>query len=128
MTRALALPVVLIWLSGPAPAQTCGWVEALVSGQVSPDMAEGAVCTTEDQIVCRWDFAYRATAAGALFDTLSETLSACLDPADAPAAPVNHPDSYAQRQYRAAQTAVSVALKDKAGLDKSFVFLRVDRE
>ena len=71
-------------------------------------------------------FDYRAPEAEMMRRHLASGLKACLR-ATAVAAEtgVNHPDSYDQQRFRAEGAELSLSLKDKAALDKSFVFLRV---
>lgn len=76
---------------------------------------------------CGWAFPYRAPEAQAGFEALLTAARTCVG-ADAPDLtdqPVNHPDAYALHQLTGQGRALGVSLKDKAGLQESFVFLRV---
>lgn len=75
---------------------------------------------------CAWGFAYRDTAATATFEALTRRVADCPG-ATAPkkaAGLVNHPDSYDQRSLRFADGAVSISLKDKGSLQKTYIFVR----
>lgn len=78
--------------------------------------------------VCQKAYAYRAAEATAVFDDLAQMTRDCLgDAAERPAdASVNHPDSYKLRQFLTGDVVISISLKDKAALDQTFVFLRVE--
>lgn len=75
---------------------------------------------------CYIGFEYRADHAADTMARLSAQLRACFaasksegtDPA------VNHPDSFDQRQLCTPYAALSLSLKDKAGLGKTLIFLR----
>lgn len=77
---------------------------------------------------CVWEFSYRAAEAEKTFTYFDETLQRCF--ADRARVehdqPVNHPDSYRLQQYQVGPVTVSVSLKDKSALQKTYVFLRVD--
>jgi len=76
---------------------------------------------------CAWAFPYRAKRAADTFDALAGKLDGCLARRATPHGDrsVNHPDSYAARRYELEQADVSLSVKDKAGLGKTFVFIRV---
>lgn len=76
---------------------------------------------------CAWVFPYRAKRATDTFDELAGKLDACLAGRATVHGDrsVNHPDTYAARRYDLEQAQVSLSVKDKAALGKTFVFIRV---
>lgn len=79
------------------------------------------------QIHCRWSYDYRAPEALARHDELIADVEACF-----PATPrqplepgVNHPDAYLLTEFHGPPLRIYVSLKDKVGLGKTFVFLRM---
>ena len=76
---------------------------------------------------CSWEYQFREQAAQDRFDALQLAITECFagdlsvrnDP------DVNHPDFYDLRQYRRGTLALSVSLKDKGDLQKTYVFLRI---
>jgi len=76
---------------------------------------------------CAWTFPYRAKRAGDTFDAFAGKLDGCLARRATPHGDrsVNHPDSYAARRYDLERAEVSLSVKDKAALGKTFVFIRV---
>lgn len=77
--------------------------------------------------VCVWTFDYRSIRATEGFEALNRSLLQCLGPevrirSDQP---VNHPDTYDLRTYVYGDASLSVSMKDKAALDKTYVFLRI---
>jgi hypothetical protein len=76
---------------------------------------------------CAWAFPYRSDAARTAFAALNSSVGTCLS------SPVrtdtdqrlNHPDSYDLRLYEADRARLSLSIKDKAALGKTYVFLRV---
>ena len=77
--------------------------------------------------VCQWSFPLRNPAALDFFEEFEADALACL-PLGVPLAPdqqVNHPDTYALKQYPFKDGVLNLSLKDKGNLGRSFVFLRV---
>ncbi|MEM9277153.1 MAG: hypothetical protein AAGA76_01115 [Pseudomonadota bacterium] len=77
--------------------------------------------------ICFWEFDYRSPAATQGFETLNQSLIQCLG-SDAQVKsdqPVNHPDFYDLKTYATDTATLSISIKDKAALEKTFVFLRV---
>ncbi len=80
--------------------------------------------------LCRSTFPYRASVATTVFDDLNRDIGQCFEdavtlPADTA---VNHPDSYDLRRYKIENMSVAISLKDKAALDQTLMFLRLNRE
>ncbi|WP_298291913.1 hypothetical protein [uncultured Litoreibacter sp.] len=98
-----------------------------------PPFNHDAKCTTslalsgETSTHCAWPFDYRAPEATQAFEAVMKAVPSCLltvleveydqD--------VNHPDFYDLRIFNAPQGQVGVSLKDKGGLQQTYVFLRV---
>ena len=116
--------LVLMLLLGATEAMACPW-GGFHSDEVDLPLAEGAACTLPPDEMCRWSFAYRSAAAQETFDRIADHLSECLGAPRAEEAPVNHPDSYRLIQFETTDAVIFLSLKDKASLQRSFVFLRV---
>lgn len=144
--RALATYSSFFWtVSGAAAGADCERLHADLGadavGQATDtglsillDSTPGASCDTlvtfgaSPSRFCRWQFDYRAADSETIFSNLTSAFETCFGadstrPADQS---VNHPDTYHLRQFELDGWVVSVSLKDKAGLQASFVFLRVD--
>ena len=76
---------------------------------------------------CAWEFPHRAEQAYDTFDRFVERLNDCVGRRATVHSDrsVNHPDHYASRRYELNQAEVSVSIKDKSALGRSFVFIRV---
>lgn len=76
---------------------------------------------------CIWGFPYRDAAASAFFEAIDEDLRGCFAGRAEIAADqgVNHPDTYDQRRYGLDDVVVTVSLKDKSALRRTYVFLGV---
>ncbi len=79
---------------------------------------------------CGWAFAYRSSRASETFNMLNRDIRRCLGPLETGMKDVhvNHPDSYDLRQYFKDGVTISLALKDKASLQKTYVLLRFTRQ
>ncbi|MDH3665933.1 MAG: hypothetical protein OEN23_03295 [Paracoccaceae bacterium] len=79
---------------------------------------------------CAWAFALRAPEARAFFDGVAGSVTTCFGTEIKPIRDlgVNHPDSYDLRQYRIEDVTLSISLKDKAALGKTYVFARAERQ
>lgn len=117
--------MVCIGLSGPAIAGTCDWVETPKT-DLNPVLIDGAICSDPPNTVCRWSFEYRAQRAEDMFKEMAEKLTECLGRPKPQGSPVNHPDSYTLMQFQNREAVISLSLKDKASLQQTFLFLRVD--
>jgi hypothetical protein len=75
---------------------------------------------------CAWEYGYRDANALAQFTQLSQRFDQCHGPRIEPDkdARVNHPDSYTLHQYHAGTSVYSLSLKDKAGPQKTLIFVR----
>ncbi len=77
---------------------------------------------------CAVAFDYRADDATAVFDRVATALAACMaEVTDTGAGQVvNHPDSFAQKQFAKGGVEWSLSLKDKGGLEQTLIFLRAE--
>ena len=83
--------------------------------------------TTGPVLMCHWTYPYRSPEAATRFESLSSEVVSCLgrdailrlDPA------VNHPDSYALREYTTDGVTIAVSIKDKGAMQKTLVFFRL---
>ncbi|MFT5064637.1 MAG: hypothetical protein ACJAXK_000744 [Yoonia sp.] len=122
-----------------AQAQTfCDIFDALVDEAV-PTVAlpflpnTVAACTRSldlsgaSSVNCAWPHAYRSAQATAVFDGLLTAVTACADQGIAPVndQAVNHPDFYDLRLFVVDSFDVGLSIKDKGGLQQTYVFLRV---
>ena len=76
---------------------------------------------------CGWEFPYRAKQAYDTFDAFVRGVNDCIGQQATlhTDQSVNHPDFYALRRYETEQADVSVSVKDKSALGRTFVFIRV---
>lgn len=83
--------------------------------------------TSQYMLTCTWQFSYRAAEATSTFDTLRGLAQSC---ADDPAGftkdqNVNHPDYYEAYYFGFNENTLSVSIKDKGALQKTYVVLRM---
>ena len=108
----------------PLPA-----VEGFATGGTAP---EGAICTTYlaqtgPGVSCHWAFPFRDAAAPAFAEALWQVLTTCrAGEAAGGDLPVNHPDSYALREWVSGGVTYRVTVKDKGAEGRTLVFLRVE--
>ncbi len=76
---------------------------------------------------CGWEFPYRAQQSYDTFEELVRGVNGCIGQRATLHSDrnVNHPDFYALRRYETEQADVSVSVKDKSALSRTFVFFRV---
>lgn len=76
---------------------------------------------------CHWAFSFRSDEVNREFTELLARLTACADPAFGIQAdrPVNHPDFFDLRILRVSGGDVGLSLKDKSGLQQTYIFLRL---
>lgn len=124
--RASTISLALyVSLAAPAGADSCDWVDTQPF-DLGSGLTEGGICSDPPDRVCRWAFKYRSQAAESAFERIANDLARCLGAPAATDEPVNHPDSYQLVQFNGSDGIISVSLKDKASLQQTFVFLRVD--
>ncbi|MEL7013357.1 MAG: hypothetical protein AAFO72_08755 [Pseudomonadota bacterium] len=80
----------------------------------------------KDATFCQWTFAYRSPPAKEAFLAAEYALDGCFEKTGVLGTNVNHPDSYDQVLYSAGSQAISLSLKDKAGHQATYLFLRVE--
>lgn len=76
---------------------------------------------------CAWPFAYRSGQGASAFDAMLTEVGDCAVQIPTEPSRVNHPDSYDLRQFRLVDATVSVSLKDKSALARTYLFLRIER-
>ena len=78
---------------------------------------------------CGWEFPYRAKHAYDIFDEFVREMNECIGQHATVHTDqsVNHPDYYSLHRYEMEQAEVSVSVKDKVSLGKTFIFIRVQR-
>ena len=78
---------------------------------------------------CSWGFDYRSGEARRYFGELERDIITCLNPQSPPKDDqrVNHPDSFTQQTYSVNGADISISVKDKSPLQKTFVFFRMQR-
>ncbi len=100
------------------------------TGQI---VVEGMTCSplrvlgAQPQQLCQAEFDFRSDAARDEYVRISAEMLKCFGKeAQREVGPaVNHPDSYDQTVFEVDGEEISVALKDKGALQKTYVFLRV---
>ncbi|MEM7215325.1 MAG: hypothetical protein AAF423_07255 [Pseudomonadota bacterium] len=100
------------------------------SGSSSPQCSVSIELGGEKKYTCFWEFEYRADIAKVHFDQIGNTITLCLGNQTEIKSdqPVNHPDFYDLQTYQADGTTFALSIKDKAALEQTFVFLRVENE
>ena len=100
--------------------------------ETPPGLADADRCTFSlglggvRRLTCQWELPYRAPSATAKLADLDRTIGTCLGGVSPDrAAGVNHPDTFDQRAYRGTDVQISLALKDKVNLFKTFIFLAI---
>ena len=79
-----------------------------------------------DQYFCTREFAFRSLEATAAYDGHVIEMRECFGQVEVPIGlAVNHPDSYHQTVFAVNKRHISVALKDKGALQKTFAFVRL---
>lgn len=113
VSRSAVEPLLLNQSAGVSDPEVCGKTRTL-SGSSSHH--------------CAWSFPYRSDHAVEVFEGLGSSFQACLsDGAVHGSDPlVNHPDSYDTRIFNLGDRMAILSLKDKAALQKTYVFVRVE--
>ena len=111
-----------------APCTLLSDLDAFAETRAAPSGAEcftyltttGATGTS-----CQWEFAYRSETPKTFASDLWRMIETCKPGGQMREDDqVNHPDSYGLRVWQADQNTYAVAVKDKAQLNATFVFLR----
>lgn len=115
-------------------ADSCEQLAALESYGLAGTAPDGATCSTflgqsgKTGVSCYWVFAYRDASAERMANSLWAALKDCRPGTHlAPDRPVNHPDSFALREWSARDAVYRVSLKDKAGQRRTLVFLGLEK-
>lgn len=82
------------------------------------------------QFHCQWKFEYRSPGASETLNSLSGAAQSCFEHQAIAFRDqgVNHPDTYDQRQFILGDAVLTISLKDKAALQKTYVFLRAQAD
>lgn len=126
--------VIALWVAAARAdtAVTCEPLGAANSIDISPSAATGKECGTyldeagRDAMVCQWQFDYRSPDAQEAFTASETALDGCFNKTIPDGTDVNHPDSYDQVFYTTDTALISLALKDKAQSDATYLFLRIE--
>ena len=110
----------------------CASAKAVLAGGSDVPALEGRACDLVrsgdglDQYFCAKEFAFRSDAATRAYEAYVTEIRACFGADEVPIGPaVNHPDSYHQTVFAVNNRHISVALKDKGALQKTYVFVRL---
>lgn len=133
LLRSVCCVAVLALPQGGGAAANCAVLDALDRRDTSDTALTGADCSTYATanatagVSCYWTHPYRDPAAQARATGLWRMLQQCR--AGQPlvrGSGVNHPDSYDLRQWAHGRDVYAVSVKDKAALDRTLVFIRVE--
>lgn len=99
----------------------------------TPTLAGAAFCamsrvdTGGRALHCAWPFEYRDPLATAAFDGFAGDILSCANSTDIMLEdrPVNHPDTFVQRQFAMNDIVISLSLKDKTALGETYVFVGI---
>lgn len=117
--------------SGGVVAGQCAVLSDLNGFTNTRSGPSGAVCSTylatngATATSCSWNFDYRSSQSRAFAQELWQMISGCATGQERPAdIQVNHPDSYDLRIWQADRATLAVSVKDKASLNRTYVFVR----
>ncbi len=99
-----------------------------LSGSNGPAECRIVVKPDKKSHMCMWAFDYRDFRAATGLEDLTTAIETCLGAIRSQRQdnPVNHPDSYEARYFKLDGVNISASIKDKAALEKTFVFLWVE--
>lgn len=138
ITFALNALVIALWVATAraGTAVSCETLGPSDSIAIAPDAATDAECGTyldeagQEATVCQWQFAYRSDDAKEAFNASETAFDGCFNKtipdSTTTGTDVNHPDSYDQVFYTTDDALISLALKDKAQRDATYLFLRIE--
>ncbi len=130
---AWALLAIAPWAEA-GQMDSCEPIASLESYTLAKSSPRGATCATylgqssEIGVSCYWEFPYRNASAEQMANSLWTTLQKCR-----PGRPlasdqsVNHPDSFQLREWTTGNATYRVSLKDKAGQQRTLVFLGFEK-
>ena len=114
--------------------ERCKPIAALESFTSAGTAPGGATCATflgqaaKTGISCYWEFHYRDDSAQKLANSLWDVARDCRPGTHlATDKPVNHPDSFQLREWATQSVIYRVSVKDKAGQQRTFVFLGFEK-
>ena len=117
--------------------ELCAQLNTMSKTGKAPDIQKsnlnscGPVRETDGSVsnYCFWEFDFRSKTAKQHYANLKAKLGKCASVKnDEKTSQVNHPDSYDQALFENADNRFSLSLKDKAGLNKTMVFLRAGQK
>lgn len=132
--RLIALGLAaLLSFSKVALATDCAVFDTLDRFAATAIPAPGATCSTfvtEAATIgtsCHWSHAYRGSTVAPHAARIWQHLTSCrAGQLLAPDTQVNHPDSYDLREWAHGRDVYALSVKDKAALERTFVFLRIE--
>lgn len=135
MIRPLALVCVMTGAAAADPF--CAELETFAAAGTPPELGQfeppdcgvARVLGGANSVHCAWTFDLRAPRAGVAFEDMADKIEGCgAQQLVLETSQVNHPDSYAQREYSMNGLRLSLSLKDKGGLGQTLIFLRAVAE
>lgn len=104
-----------------------GTTETMTLSDVAVTCGKGTAIGNRAFLHCAWPFEFREPDAKATFERTSKALETCPNTLRRPFKDqgVNHPDSYDLHIFDMPKAEISLSLKDKGGLQKTYVFLRI---
>ncbi|WP_136660807.1 hypothetical protein [Nitratireductor sp. XY-223] len=131
LSTACAFLAMASWADAGQSCEQFAALESYTSAEIAP---RGATCGTflsqsaKTGVSCYWAFPYRDGSAERMADSLWALLQNCRPGTQlAPDWPVNHPDSFQLREWSAEGAIYRVSLKDKAGQQRTLVFLAFEK-
>ena len=99
-----------------------------IPNAAKPTCGQGRLMSGAVSAHCYWGFGYRSDAALQSFGTTLSQVAACLSVTEATRIErsVNHPDSYELHSFDRGAGTLHVSLKDKAALQNTLIFLRME--
>lgn len=117
-----------------ATAHECAPISELEAYAVSKTAPAGATCSTFlseaalTGVSCYWEFPFRDDKATLLAKSLWSIVQQCHPGVEkGPDQLVNHPDSYDLRNWISGNKIFHVSVKDKGQLERTLVFLRLEK-
>ncbi len=111
-------------------AGDCNRIDAVEAYKTTGKAPEGSICETflglakHSGVSCYWEFAFRSNEATRFFhDAWTEVTSCQHGDLNSGSNPVNHPDSYLQRELVTETGTYRVAMKDKGHEKRTLIFL-----
>ena len=139
LSAIFAAGAMAIVLAAPIAAQDCvlqqsdavpvsAVMQLLASDQSGLQAQDCAMGTTQQgNVFCQWAFALKTPLATSAFEALHADLTTCAEQGGMIKRDVgvNHPDAYVAYIYETDRRRITLAYKDKSGLDATYVTIRV---